>query len=434
MQDRNGNYADKVLDELFIGDESAPKIIANSFYFQGSSTTQAGAAPEGSVTSPTEFFYPINAGDPTDQYQGEKFFKFQMEFDEQMDKASLEAIANYEIAGTAKDKVKLVKAELLTGNTKAILTFEAVALPEETNYIEYNLIHDETLSIGFKAGAILDYSKSNALTEAAKTFKYKDLIKPKLRYQEVIRTNENFEDDGTGNRVIVNKHVLELTFTEAINSTTLADFDIKAVHKNISNDTTGTTPILNGNYTVAIDPTNNKKVMLTINQALADRDEVQIKLNSNSVKDVANNTISIANTDYFNALYIYRLMPMSIFAAKLQGTIGEGIVGSTTTYYSKDIEVGISADYAYPGMTIYYAVTNNPGTKLSPFEVMNANKTYATVFGKEPITDISQAIEFDATEDGGSSARFTSGQRIHLVIKDSYGNVSNVVSEVIVKQ
>lgn len=109
-------------------------------------------------------------------------------------------------------------------------------------------------------------------------------------------------------------------------------------------------------------------------------------------------------------------------------------VGNVLTYYSKDIEIDIGADYAFDGMTIFYAVTTNPSTILTPYQVMNASRTYATVFGNESISEISQAIQFDANKTGGANARFTTGQRIHLVVKDSYGNVSNVVSQVIVRE
>ena len=192
FQDRNGNFGDKVLEAVFVGDESAPNIINNTFIFAGTSKSPTGPASTEDYQALNQFYYRPDINGVADSDK-ETFFKFEMEFDEQMDKTSIENIANYEISGTAfnNGKVKLVNAELDATRTKATLTFQAFAKLNEEKFIEYNLIKDETLTIGFKQNTIYDYSKVNPLLAPSQTFTYEDKVKPKLKSTQGMRLMPN---------------------------------------------------------------------------------------------------------------------------------------------------------------------------------------------------------------------------------------------------
>ena len=183
MQDRNGQFAEQLLDEVFIADESAPQLT--QFNFQGSSKQESGKAEDSPTNvSPDRFYFPIDPNDSTDQYNKEEYFKFEMKFDEQMDAASVQNIGNYTISGTATSKVVLKRVELLDDKQTAIMTVQALPISSAINdkdYLEYNLVDSETLTVSFAAGKIMDAAKLNPLVAGSKTFTYKDLVKPKLK-------------------------------------------------------------------------------------------------------------------------------------------------------------------------------------------------------------------------------------------------------------
>ena len=116
-------------------------------------------------------------------------------------------------------------------------------------------------------------------------------------------------------------------------------------------------------------------------------------------------------------------MPTNIFDTKLTGIPEQGL---NNTWYSPTMIVGLGAGYAYAGMTLHYAVVNDPSRLLTPYQVINANREYSSAFGTEAITEVSQAQNLDARKAGTANSTFTTGQRIHNVVTDSYGNVSNV--------
>lgn len=406
MQDRNGQFAPTVEDELFIGDESAPQI--SRFDFMGATNSPTGLAPSTPV-SDEEFWYPAAT------YTDQKYFKFEIAFDEMMDENSIKNLENYKISGTAASKVSLTDAGLSNDKLKATLTFTAKDMANEPAFMTpYNLNHGEELKIDFKEGAIYDNSKTNTLAPASQEFKYRDVIAPKLKFTDAIRQNDNYNKDTNGNVIMDTVDPtkpsqklaeLELTFTEKINTISPQDFIV-------TGDSGRTIPVTGAQRKTG----DYSKVIITLGDKLGDTESINIEM-KDIVKDIENNKISILNDTHYNALYIYREIPYEILAAEIfyeRPPIG-GV------YVSKTMEGVLNGQYEATGIELYYLVTTSDRS-VTPEQVMLGMATgFAVTAGSKNPTPI--AGRFKLTTDFSD---FVQGHYVHFIFKDQFNNVSRV--------
>lgn len=412
MEDRSGVFSEPV-SEVFIKDEIKPNIIENGFEFLGAVKNlddKISGEGQPSASSLSEFYYPSN-------YSGEKYFKFKIQFDEVMDKVSVEKPSNYMLEGEAANSLAVRKVDLQEDGKTVILTSEAIA-GEDERFKEYNLIHEDILEV--KIQNVLDYSKLNELSEASrvKTFEYEDRIKPKLKGTIAKRVNDIFSANSTTQ---LNAE-LELTFTEAIDSIIDAEDFIVTVN--------GITNISVSDTKVKTDEPN--KVVLTLGQRLKDKDKVEIQIKENKITDIANNTISVNKDEHYNAIYIYREMPLNINYANLpiEGLISGKNSQGVITYSNKTLLVNITGEYQYEDMILHYMVKPTNVGKVTAEDIIHATYNVSDLFGSQKIDKLTTITKFAAQ---GVNQYFNSGQHIYIVLTDGYGNVSNVVSDEIGK-
>lgn len=424
LQDRNGKFSD-IVSKPFILDEEAPTIKSKQFV--GTVASSSEIKTDLTNTSTDKFRYGLdNAG----MYDKKPFFQFRIEFDEMMDKESAEKIANYELTGAAKNKVKVAKATLLEDSKTVVLTLEALALNEAL--YEYNLIHNEDLIITLND--VKDASRLNTVQDNQIKFNYDDKIKPRLKstiatvnkkdgvMTEFDPSTEDFYDkefdfDGT--------LTLEVTFTEAIQTSNL---DLASI-----NVTSATKDDINV-ISIKADSVKTNKVYVEIsktNKKFLDEEEITLNFNtSNPINDLANNSISINENIHYEAVYIYKALPLDIYTMKMVDPYeSPDPTGSSNKYSSEKLEVEVRTKYFSPfgDIKVYYAIANK---KLSAAEILNANgSTYSRINGFKVLTSIADSYEFrvEGTE------RFQEGQRIFFVLTDNYNNVSNVIEGKIIK-
>ena len=168
---------------------------------------------------------------------------------------------------------------------------------------------------------------------------------------------------------------------------------------------------------------------------LNDLEEVKIKIKGNGILDVASNTVSISENKHYNALYIYREMPLQIQYANLMNILqppGRDPVTNTTIYESKELRISPDAGYKFNNMKIYYAVVNTLNTTpLTPYQIINATDTISQLYGSYVLESTSDVITFNVAQSNKPNSSFKANQIIYFVVTDDYGNVSNVVNKTI---
>ena len=418
LQDRNGKFSD-IVSEPFILDEDAPSIKAKQFV--GTVASSSEIKTDVTNISLDKFYYGL---DNTGMYDKKSFFQFRIEFDEMMDKESVEKIANYELTGAAKNKVKVAKATLLEDSKTVVLTLEALTLKEEL--YEYNLIHNEDLIITLNG--IKDASKLNVVQGNQIKFNYDDKIKPRLKSNLAILTEKDKPI------VVINpeakwidqvykledsKVTLDVTFTEAIDVASLSTTSF-TVASGVNALPVNKVELKDGNPYV---------VRITVD-ARDYNDEEQLLIDfskgSNKLKDIAGNEISIpVSTEdkhtHYQALYIFRALPLEFYGVQLNNPT-KIQSGNIYKYRSQLLDVNLSLRYKYEDIKIYYAIANKGS--LTPDQVVNAqNYSYSNVYGNMSADGIGTALQFKV--DGNKE--FQEGQRIFIIVRDSYGNESKVL-------
>ncbi|MFF5995800.1 S-layer homology domain-containing protein [Lysinibacillus sp. KU-BSD001] len=425
MQDRNGNYSE-VEEAMFYEDKTAPSVLNFAFVGTVESATKVLKDDEILATpDTTKFFFEV------DEYgmyvQGKKYFQFRVRFDEPMDESSAQTVANYVLSDTASGKLKVVKATLLEDKQTVALTIEALPAPGESNYLEYNLIHDEKLTI--KLNNVKDASKLNSVNSGnGFSFGYDDRVKPKLKSNVAVnvkqskdttvddKANSDWTDDVYS--LIDSEITLEVTFTEAIKASSLGNYNFTVTDKS------GAAVSI---ASVQLKPSDSRVVQIKLAaKDYSDEEELLVDFNSTTkITDVANNAVSVSDIKHHRALYIYRALPTSFYGVGLNNP-SKVQSGSIYKYKSQVLDVDLSLRYTYDDIRIYYAIANT--TLTDPDMIINAqNYSYSDIYGNMPAQGIGTQLQFKLTGD----KTFQEGQRIFIVVQDQYGNQSVIRNAVI---
>ena len=439
VRDRNGNYSD-VEVQYFLPTERDWELTSFKFADNPDDKTP--------VSAVKDFYYRKDYMKVDDE---DHQFVFNMQFNASMDKDTVENELNYELTGDLAKYLEVKDVILEPGQTKATMTLgyksyiEEKDIPVVGTYIAYYMRDKQKLDItmkGLRTWAMSETGKETTNTTTVK-LNYVDQVKPRLLGQDpysngtaslAYRINENFTA-ATGAQIPAQ---LELTFSENVNlpTTSYADF-AKLV------------PSLNSSLAIndikyAKDEDNKNienKLILSFTGNFADLERLKITLNETTgtgtsfLRDTANNTVMINQNDTsaYEAVYVYRKMPMEINYVQLDAenhSIAARYQGDGTyVYESKGLIVGLTGGYRYEGMTVHYMQATALSGNVTADMILNATSEISDAFGHQEIASLLQTIYFTAPYDTTQVFRNSTGTQIFIVLTDSYGNVSNVVKK-----
>ena len=473
LRDRHGNYSN-VEAQYFLPNKRDFTLV--DFEFAENPT-------EANSTEPAIFYYE----DGYTSNQKEKRFVFNMEFDVEMDPKSFTmSNAKFTIEGELAKYLE-VKSISLNGNDskKATLSLgykniiDQKDLPVAETLVEYYLTNGQDMNItigGLKSWATgkLEEVTGEKVTAGtvAVDVKYEDRVKPRLLNVDAYsrgtaslayRVNDNFETSPTGKPILEFDQngdgnfdrpddklkqlpaQLELTFSEPVKLPTGPSFGDFATlfTKPELGPGPGSTLSINS-IAFAKDENGNEiknKLVITIQGSFQDKERLEMTLKDTPntsqaiLRDMASNTILINpdNPAAYKAVYVYREMPMTIDYANL-GTDDSEVKPQPSpngyVYESRGIEVGLTGGYKADGMRLYYMQGTHLSGNITAQTIINATSDISDTFGNKEITSLGAGLVFEAPLGTGESSQlFRNRYAIYIVLTDSYGNVSNVVSQ-----
>ena len=446
LRDRHGNYSN-VEVQYFLPNKRDFALV--DFEFVGDPTAAD------IVKDPTIFYYEDGYTVDNKNHQ----FKFNMKFDAEMDpnsfdKSKLEFeltgdLAKYlEVKDISLDTSDYKKATLVLGYKSNI---DEKDIPVANTKIEYYLRDAQEMQIAVKglkswATGKLEEITGKKVTSGTVTVKlqYKDQVKPMLLSGIAYRVNKNFnvtDPNTTPPTVSQIPAKLELTFSEAIDLNNLDLSKFATLSPSLGSS------ISVASASFAKDEDNRditNKVVLTLNGTFQDLENLTVKINEPAngaspdsyLTDIANNTILVdpANPSAYQALYIYRQMPMKVSFANLDlNSIldpGKNSAGQIIQQ-SKGVVIGLTGGYKYSGMKVHYLVANALVTSVSAEQIIYADGTISDLYGSKEISDLNERIVFLAPIYNNQVFN-DDNQYIYVVVTDNYGNISNVVREKII--
>ncbi len=456
MRDRNGNYSN-VEVQYFLPNKRDWDL--ESFTFAGIPNN-----PPPGIDDKT-FYYPA---DYTDVGNSNYTFDFQMKFNATMDKATVESRANYILEGNLNKYLEIKNITLAENGREATLklgyktTIAESDIPVANTYIAYYLTHDQTLDITMKglktwatsqAEALAGQTSSEVTNTKKVTLKYFDQLKPRLIGHDEYswpakslslarRVNANFETNADGSVKQQLPARLELTFSEAVQLPTgssYANFAELLVTPHLGTGTGSTVTISGIEHAKDKDGKNiEHKLIVTLTGTFKDKESLRMTLKNGTgtvLRDKQSNTImntftvNSADTSAYQAIYVYREMPMEIVYANLRRLSLEDRGGGVSE--SKGLDVGLKGGYNYPGMKLHYMQATSLSGEITADVIINATTEVSDLFGTHKIENLLAYVPFEAPSNTNQVFRADNDTSIYIVLTDSYGNVSNVVKKVI---